>query len=104
MGAQGTIGGVSSIRSVCFVQGYPFQQQSAAVAPFNDLAAVEENQHGAEHGKGHALRQIRQKTLCLLGFLAMPCISLVDFLKVIVDFADDPQFAQLLQQARTLQA
>lgn len=86
------------------MQGYPFQQQSAAVAPFNDLAAVEENQHGAEHGKGHALRQIRQKTLCLLGFLAMPCISLGDFLKVIVDFADDPQFAQLLQQARTLQA
>ena len=40
------------------------------MAPFNDLAIVEDNQHGTEHGKSHTLRKIRQKALHALAFLA----------------------------------
>jgi len=41
------------------------------MAPFNDLAIVEDNQHGTEHGKSHTLRKIRQKALHALAFLVV---------------------------------
>lgn len=59
------------------------------MAPFNDLAIVEDSQHGTEHGKSHTLRKIRQKVLHALAFLAVRHIILVDFLKIIVDLAGD---------------
>lgn len=83
---------------------FAFLQQPPAIAPFDDLTIVEENQHRAEHGKCHALRKIWQKALCALAFLALHCIILIDFLKIIVDLAGHPQLAQLLQQARALQS
>ena len=70
---------------------FAFLKQPAAITPFNDLTAVQKSQHGAEHGKCHALRQIRQKALHALTFLVVQRIILVDFLKVIVDLAGDSQ-------------
>ena len=69
---------------------FAFLQQPPAIAPFDDLTIVEENQHRAEHGKCHALRKIWQKALCALAFLALHCIILIDFLKIIVDLAGHP--------------
>ena len=57
---------------------FAFLQQPPAIAPFDDLTIVEENQHRAEHGKCHALRKIWQKALCALAFLALHCIILID--------------------------
>lgn len=74
------------------------------MAPFNDLAIVEDNQHGTEHGKSHTLRKIRQKALHSLAFLAVRHIILVDFLKIIVDLAGDSQLFQFLQKDRALQS
>ena len=61
------------------------------MAPFNDLAIVEDSQHGTEHGKSHTLRKIRQKALHALAFLVVRRIILDVFLKVIVDFAGNPE-------------
>lgn len=70
---------------------FAFLQQPPTITPFNDLATVEENQHGAEHGECHALRQIRQKGLCALVILAVRHIILDGFVKVIIDLAGNSQ-------------
>ena len=66
---------------------FAFLQQPPAIAPFDDLTIVEENQHRAEHGKCHALRQIWQKGLCALAILVVRHINLDGFVKVIIDLA-----------------